>query len=78
MSERDVRDSEDGDDMDTDGREVLRMYGLDPDGMSRSEVLDALELEGESDAESVIAAVLDDADYPVRLPGYHDDEDEER
>ena len=55
--------------MEADARKALRRYGVNPDGMTRSQVYERLEAEGGCDLESVVGAVLGGMDYPVRLPG---------
>ena len=62
-------DEDDEEMMEADARKALRRYGVNPDGMTRSQVYERLEAEGGCDLESVVGAVLGGMDYPVRLPG---------
>src|SRR5262245_13169377 len=47
---------------------VARLYGLDPDGMSREHLINEVEYAGGCGAWEVCRAVLDGMDYPVDMP----------
>jgi hypothetical protein len=64
----DVPQPSDDEMMEAEARKALRLYGVNPDGMTRGQVYERLEAEGDCDVESVVGAVLGGADYPVRMP----------